>query len=175
VNIDHALCVLSLNIVNDKIFLIEWCWFLFLTVVCFCSVLARLLCLLLPWLRVASLKSTDISYRMEDDKVLRRVVARCHLGDWFLLTLVKRNLDDRQFTSWIKEVEERICEKDTVRRERAKRERNGHSTWARHGVRERKWRAGSGEESEGKEGVLAPRADAEGSQSLGSQSDLASA
>ena len=82
---------------------------------------------------------------MEDDKVLRRVVARCHLGDWyfvkhiliylchlslvtchnvtwksgilsnchlalelflfrFLLTLVKRNLDDRQFTSWIKEV-----------------------------------------------------------------------
>ena len=24
VNIDHALCVLSLNIVNDKIFLIEW-------------------------------------------------------------------------------------------------------------------------------------------------------
>lgn len=157
---------------NDKIFLVEWCWFLFLTLVSLLSVLARLLCLLLPWLRVASLKSTDISFRMEDDKVLRRVVARCHLGDWFLLTLVKRNLDDRQFTSWIKEVEERICEKETVRRERAKRERNGH-TWGRHGVRERKgW---SGGEDDGREGREAPRAERESGDSLGSQSDLASA
>ena len=59
-----------------------------------------------------------ILFRNEDDKVLRRVVARCHMGDWFLLTMVKRNLDDRQFTSWIKEVEESICEKESVRREK---------------------------------------------------------
>ena len=50
------------------------------------------------------LKSTDISFSLEDDKVIKRVVAKCKLGDWFLLTLVKKNLDDRQFTSWLKEV-----------------------------------------------------------------------
>ena len=26
-NVDHAMCVLSLNIINDKIFLLEWIWF----------------------------------------------------------------------------------------------------------------------------------------------------
>ena len=112
---------------------------------------------------------------MEDDKVLRRVVARCRLGDWFLLTMVKRNLDDRQFTSWIGEVEERLCEKEAVRRERerAKRERNGHGWGTKHpGLRERK--CFSLEEAEDRE-ETATRAEKEMEPSSGSQSDLASA
>ena len=32
-NVDHAMCILSLNIINDKIFLIEWFWFITLSVV----------------------------------------------------------------------------------------------------------------------------------------------
>lgn len=93
------------------------------------------------------LKSTDISYDLEDDRVIKRVVAKCKLGDWFLLTLIKKNLDDRQFTSWMKEVDERI--NGTVKKERIRRreERNGHNGhWGRGGagsgaglqVRERK-------------------------------------
>ena len=31
-NVDHAMCVLSLNIINDKIFLLEWIWFYILGV-----------------------------------------------------------------------------------------------------------------------------------------------
>ena len=94
------------------------------------------------------------------------------MGDWFLLTMVKRNLDDRQFTSWIKEVEESICEKESVRRERERGKRNGH-TWVRHGARERKgW---SGEEGEGREGEV-PRAEKESSGgSLASQEEGARA
>jgi hypothetical protein len=74
-----------------------------------------------------------------------RVVARCKLGDWFLLTLVKKNLDDRQFTSWIREVADRI--NDTSKKERIRRQedRNGHRShalphWRRadQGIRERK-------------------------------------
>ena len=56
--------------------------------------------------------------------MIKRVVAKCKLGDWFLLTLIKKNLDDRQFTSWMKEVDERI--NGTVKKERRRREeRNG--------------------------------------------------
>ena len=145
VNIDHALCVLSLNIVNDKIFLIEWFWFFFLILIAIISSFSRGLTLILPYLRIAMLKSTDISYDLEDDRVIKRVVAKCKLGDWFLLTLIKKNLDDRQFTTWIKEVDERI--NGTVKKERVRRreERNGHNGhhWGRGGggqaqVRERK-------------------------------------
>ena len=39
-NVDHAMCVLSLNIINDKIFLIEWFWFFALA---FISMLATIL------------------------------------------------------------------------------------------------------------------------------------
>ena len=106
---------------------------------------SHVLCLVIPWLRVAMLRSTDISFSLEDDKVTKRVVARCKLGDWFLLTLVKKNLDDRQFTSWIKEVDDRI--NDTSKKERIRRreDRNGHGShtlphWRRaaQGIRERK-------------------------------------
>ena len=144
VNIDHALCVLSLNIINDKIFLIEWGWFLFLLVIAIISTLCRILSLAIPWLRVAMLKSTDISFSMEDDKLIKRVVERCRLGDWFLLTMVKKNLNDRQFTSWIKEVDERINETTKKERVRIREGRNGHgshtSYWGRaaQGMRERK-------------------------------------
>ena len=111
---------------NDKIFLIEWFWFFFLVLIAIISSFSRALSLIFPYLRIAMLKSTDISYDLEDDRIIKRVVAKCKLGDWFLLTLVKKNLDDRQFTSWIKEVDERI--NGTVKKERRRRdERNGHN------------------------------------------------
>ena len=118
---------------------------MFLLMVAVISTCSRVLTLALPSLRVAMLRSTDISFSMEDDKVIKRVVARCKLGDWFLLTLVKKNLDDRQFTSWIKEVDDRI--NDTSKKERIRRreDRNGHGShtlphWRRaaQGIRERK-------------------------------------
>ena len=144
VNIDHALCVLSLNIVNDKIFLFEWGWFFFLLIIAVFCTCSRILTLTFPSLQVAMLRSTDISFSMEDDKVIKRVVSRCKLGDWFLLTLVKKNLDDRQFTTWIKEVDDRI--NDTWKKDRRRRDdRNGHGNntlphWRRaaQGIRERK-------------------------------------
>ena len=145
VNIDHALCVLSLNIVNDKIFLFEWCWFFFLLMVAAISCSSRVFTLVLPSLRVAMLRSIDITFGQEEEKMMKRVVGRCKLGDWFLLTLVKKNLDDRQFTSWMKEVDDRINDTSKKERMRRREERNGHGShslphWRRatQGIRERK-------------------------------------
>ena len=55
-----------------------------------------------------------------------------------MLTLIKKNLDDRQFTSWMKEVDERV--NGTVKKERRRREeRNGHNGHTGH------WGRGQGQ------------------------------
>ena len=55
-NVDHAMCVLSLNIINDKIFLLEWLWFYILALVSSASVIISVILVILPpsrklWLR----------------------------------------------------------------------------------------------------------------------------
>ena len=82
---------------------------------------------------------------LEEEKVIKRVVGRCKLGDWFLLTLVKKNLDDKQFSSWMKEVDDRINDTSKKERMRRREERNGNGShflphWRRatQGIRERK-------------------------------------
>ena len=42
--------------------------------------------------RVALLKSTDMSFVNEDERVMKRVIKRCWLGDWFLITQVNTQI-----------------------------------------------------------------------------------
>ena len=53
--------------------------------------------------------------------------------------MVRRNLEDRQFTSWLKEVDDRMQFQDALKRERGRRrdDRNGHKLTTK-GLRERK-------------------------------------
>ena len=145
VNVDHALCVLSLNIVNDKIFLVEWFWFLILLIVALVNTVCRFLNLLLPCLQILALQSWDMGLYMENEKVMKRVVSRCRLGDWFLLTLVRKNLDTRQFSGWITVLDSHI---NTTRKEKMRRRDicNSHLLqtlphWKKttQGLRERKY------------------------------------
>ena len=55
-NVDHAMCVLSLNIINDKIFLLEWIWFYVLALASSFSLISTAILVILPpsrklWIR----------------------------------------------------------------------------------------------------------------------------
>ena len=55
-NVDHAMCVLSLNIINDKIFLLEWIWFYVLALASSFSLISTVILVILPpsrklWIR----------------------------------------------------------------------------------------------------------------------------
>ena len=55
-NVDHAMCVLSLNIINDKIFLLEWLWFYVLALASSFSLISSAILVILPpsrklWIR----------------------------------------------------------------------------------------------------------------------------
>lgn len=47
----NSLCVLSLNIINEKIYLLLWFWFYLLTLLTGCQVLYRILVIVLPFSR----------------------------------------------------------------------------------------------------------------------------
>ena len=50
-NVDHAMCVLSLNIINDKIFLLEWLWFALLSILTLFSLFSTLIFVMFPSFR----------------------------------------------------------------------------------------------------------------------------
>merc|ERR1712088_1028642 len=77
-----GLCVLPLNIINEKIYVFLWFWFIILTVITGMQVIYRLFVLSMPRLREILLKSRSrlsLMYKVES------VCRRQGMGDWFLL------------------------------------------------------------------------------------------
>jgi len=102
-----ALCLLPLNIVNEKMYLVLWVWLIPLTVVSALAILHRLLGLWIPEVRILSLQRSH--YRWS------RVARICHrrpYGDWFLLRQMAKNVEvdlfdrflDALYVDFIKEV-----------------------------------------------------------------------
>lgn len=93
-----AMCILPINIVNEKIYVFLWFWFYFIAVVSVLAVIYRLVTLFSSQVRVMVTHSRcRISNRFE----LEEVVGRSSLGDWFVLDLLSRNLDPVNFRELI--------------------------------------------------------------------------
>lgn len=98
-----AMCILPINIVNEKIYVFLWFWFYFIAVVSVLAVAYRLATLFFPQLRVMV---THARCRLMNRYELSEVVNRASIGDWFMLDLLSRNLDPNNFRALIKEVRE---------------------------------------------------------------------
>jgi len=92
-----GLCVLPINIINEKIFIFIWFWLLFVAVVTGASLIYRLFTLLSPHMRVFLI-------RLNGGKSCRRSYVEFILdpdsygwgqkiGDWFLLQMICKNLN----------------------------------------------------------------------------------
>jgi len=92
-----GLCVLPLNIINEKIFIFIWFWLVFVAVVTGIFLIYRLFTLLAPHLRVflitinggKSCKRSDVEAILDPHSYtwLEKI------GDWFLLQLICKNLN----------------------------------------------------------------------------------
>ncbi|XP_042887749.1 innexin inx3-like [Penaeus japonicus] len=88
------LCVLPQNIVNEKVFLVMWFWFVVLVTLTAIQLIWQLLVLYSPLLRLRLLESHlkgKLSPRAE------QVVRGMHSGDFCLLEAIGRNLDPIAF------------------------------------------------------------------------------
>ncbi|XP_054714018.1 innexin inx2-like [Uloborus diversus] len=95
-----ALCILPLNILNEKIYIFLWFWFITLAVLSAIVLAYRMLIIFWPASRFLALRSRS---RIVDKKDLHVVLSRANLGDWFLLHLLCKNLEPLNFRDLIKD------------------------------------------------------------------------
>jgi len=102
-----ALCILPLNIVNEKIYIFLWFWFVFLAIISGIILIYRLVIIFFPQLRYVTLRSRA---RLTDRYHLRIVMDVAKIGDWFLLYLLCKNMDGQHFRELMQEYSKEIVE-----------------------------------------------------------------
>lgn len=96
-------CVLSLNVLNEKLFAGLWLWFVGLLAVSAANVLWRALCCCSPALRVRLLQAQAYAEQLGAAEV-RAATAGAALGEWFVLHQMGRNVQERVFGEIVREL-----------------------------------------------------------------------
>ncbi|XP_076343592.1 innexin inx2-like [Tachypleus tridentatus] len=93
-----AMCILPINIINEKIYVFLWIWFVTLAVASGIVLIYRMVIVFWPRSRLLILRYRA---RLTNADYLEMVVKRCHLGDWFLLDLLCKNVDSLNYRDLI--------------------------------------------------------------------------
>jgi hypothetical protein len=100
-----AMCVLALNIINEKIYVMMWFWFIILAVVTSLYLIYVLAVISVPGMRKVMVERNakhDVKERMD---VLMK---RAQMGDWFVIFLLSKNLDSIMFKEFIMQLTEKL-------------------------------------------------------------------
>jgi len=98
-----AVCILALNIINDKVFLVLWWWFIFISLVAFFRLVYRGIQLSSGGVRY-QLFNMRLNRYFKRSKKLEKIetfVRGCKLGDWFVLYQLSKNLNRPFFMDFL--------------------------------------------------------------------------
>nr|XP_045616192.1 innexin inx3-like [Procambarus clarkii] len=89
-----AACILPQNMLNEKVFIVMWFWFVILATITSIQLVWRIVIAFSPVLRVRVLERRG---KVTATPKLEQAVRHLHLGDYFLLDIIGRNLDAYNF------------------------------------------------------------------------------
>jgi len=103
--VHNGLCVLTQNIINEKIYLVLWFWYAFLGPLSVLFVFYRLFTIFFSGIRFSLLYRT-VRRKYDDDirKSLDYVLAKGHIGDWFVLYQLSKNCNPYFYREFIREL-----------------------------------------------------------------------
>jgi len=101
----NGLCVLTQNIINEKIYLFLWFWFMFLFTVTIFYSFYRACTIFFEQLRFYLIFKT-VRHKYDEDirKCLEYVLAKAQIGDWFVLYQLSKNCNPYFFREFVKEL-----------------------------------------------------------------------
>jgi len=100
-----AMCVLALNIINEKIFVTVWFWFIVLAVLTVLYMVYVLAIITVPAMRTYMLERNAKGDLKKRTDILMK---KADLGDWFLLYLLSRNLDSILFKDFMEKFTDKL-------------------------------------------------------------------
>ena len=93
-----ALCLLPLNIINEKIYIFVWFWFLFLAALTAVMIVFHLIIIACPPVRVYVL---SMRFRLASLNAVGKIVRTNSVGDWFVIYMLGNNIDSVVFRDLI--------------------------------------------------------------------------
>ncbi|XP_054713317.1 innexin inx2-like [Uloborus diversus] len=96
-----SLCLLPLNIVNEKIYIVLWFWFIILAVITAISLLYKIVLLSSKTVRYMTLHSMS---RLSPKDQLRTIIRKTTYGDWFILFLLSKNMEVLNFKDFLQDL-----------------------------------------------------------------------
>uniref|UniRef100_T1DI93 Innexin n=1 Tax=Psorophora albipes TaxID=869069 RepID=T1DI93_9DIPT len=106
-----GLCVLPLNIVNEKIYVFLWFWFIILTILTGASLVYRFAVVFMPKVRLYLLRARS---RLSAHDEVELISSKCQLGDWFILYQLGKNIDPLIYKEIISDLSLKLEGKEMV-------------------------------------------------------------
>lgn len=106
-----GLCVLPLNIVNEKIYVFLWFWFIILSILSGLSLAYRAAVVAGPKLRLMLLRTRS---RLSAKADIETIANHCQIGDWFVLYQLGKNIDPLIYKQLVADLALKLQGKQTV-------------------------------------------------------------
>lgn len=99
----HGICVLGLNMVNDKVFVLTWLWHCFIISMGVIRIITRTPQLISSEIRYFLMKLKMQRYFKNNAHIkhIKHYLIHCSIGDWYVLYQMSKNLNKRFFAEYL--------------------------------------------------------------------------